>query len=429
MNTLIKNVLAVLPNEAAKRTNITIKDDKIFSTGVIPEGFKAEKTIDGKDMLAVPGFVNAHTHVSMTLLRSYADDMKLMDWLQNKIWPIEAKMNKDDIYWGAMLGIVEMIKTGTTTFADMYGDMEKVAQAVDESGIRAVLARGMIGTAPNGEQALEENCALYENFNNSAEGRITVMFGPHAPYTCPPAFLKKVIARVHQYDAHVHIHLAETEGEVNDCLRNYHMTPIALMEDVGLLECGVLAAHCVYVTDKDIEIMRHYNVKVAHNPSSNLKLASGIAPLKKMLAANLVVGLGTDGASSNNNLDMLEEIKLTAIIHKAATLDPLLIPAGQALQMGTLEGARAVGLADVGKIEPGMKADITLFSMQGSKWTPCYDPVSLLVYSANTSSVNTVMVNGKILLEKGKLTTLDEEKIIYEVKERAARLTGKVAAL
>lgn len=425
MNTLIKNVLAVLPNGSTKKTNITIKDDKIFSIGIVPEQFNADKTIDGQGKLAIPGFVNAHTHVSMTMLRSYADDMKLMDWLENKIWPVEAKMKKDDIYWGAMLGIAEMIKTGTTTFADMYGDMDKVAEAVEETGIRAVLSRGMIGAAPNGMAALQENCTLFEEYNNGADGRITVMFGPHAPYTCPPDFLKKVIEKAQKYDAQIHIHLAETEDEVKECQTKYGKTPIALMEDVGLLDCGVLAAHCVHLSDADIAIMKKYNVRVAHNPGSNLKLASGIAPVKKLLEENICVGLGTDGASSNNNLDMLEEVNLAALIHKAATLDPLAIPAAEALKMGTYYGAKAVGLADTGKIEPGMKADITLFSMQGTQWTPCYDAVSLLVYSANASMVDTVIVDGKILLDKGHLTTIDEEKVIYEANKCAEKLTGK----
>ncbi|MDQ0203731.1 amidohydrolase [Pectinatus haikarae] len=425
MNILIKNVLTVFPNGTAKKTNIAVKNDIIFAIGTIPETFTANTTIDGQGKLAVPGFVNAHTHVSMTLLRSYADDMKLMDWLENKIWPVEAKMKKDDIYWGAMLGITEMIKTGTTVFADMYGDMDKVAQAVEETGIRAVLSRGMIGAAPNGQAALQENCTLFENYNNSADGRITVMFGPHAPYTCPPDFLKQVIEKAQKYNAQIHIHLAETEGEVKECLEKYSKTPIAQMEKIGLLDCGVLAAHCVHLSDEDIAIMKKHNVRVAHNPGSNLKLASGIAPVKKLLEKGICVGLGTDGASSNNNLDMLEEINLTALIHKAATLDPLAVPAFKALQMGTYYGAKAVGLNDTGKIEPGMKADITLFSMQGTQWTPCYDAISLLVYSANASMVDTVIVNGKILLDKGLLTTIDEEKIIYEANKCAERLTGK----
>ncbi|WP_196591159.1 amidohydrolase [Pectinatus frisingensis] len=425
MNTLIKNILTVLPDGTIKKIAIAIKNDVISSVGDVPPNFVADSIIEGQGKLAIPGFVNAHTHVSMTLLRSYADDMKLMDWLNNKIWPVEAKMNKDDIYWGAMLGIAEMIKTGTTTFADMYGDMEKVAEAVETTGIRAVLSRGMIGTAPNGMTALQDNCTLFENYNGAADGRISVMFGPHAPYTCPPDFLEKVIDKAQRYKAEIHIHLAETIGEVNDCIKQYKKTPMALMESVGLLDCGVLAAHCVHVNDEDIAIMKKHHVRVAHNPGSNLKLASGIAPVDKLLKAGVCVGLGTDGASSNNNLDMLEEINLAALIHKAAVLDPLVVPAFTALQMGTSYGAAAVGLNNTGKLQTGMKADITLISMQGTQWTPCYDAVSLLVYSANAGMVDTVLVNGKLLLDKGRLITIDEEKVLYEVNKSAQRLTGK----
>lgn len=327
MNILIKNANVLLADGKVKIADIAIKDSEILAVENIPETFKAEKVIDGTDKLATAGFVNAHTHVSMTLLRSYADDMKLMDWLENKIWPIEAKMKKEDIYWGAMLGIAEMIKSGTTTFADMYGDMDQVAQACIDTDIRAVLSRGIIGVAPNGNQALEENKILFRDFNNANDGKITVMFGPHAPYTCPPDFLQKVVKVSEKYNGEIHIHLAETKGEVENCLKEYGKTPIALMEKVGILDRGVLAAHCVHLTDEDIQIMKKYNVRVAHNPGSNMKLASGVAPVPQLLKAGVCVGLGTDGASSNNNLDMLEEINLATLLHKVNTLDPLAVPA------------------------------------------------------------------------------------------------------
>lgn len=419
MNILIKDVNAVMPEGVVKQTDIAVKDDKIVSVGTISEDFTADKIISGKDKLATPGFVNAHTHVSMTLLRSYADDMQLMDWLENKIWPIEAKMKKEDIYWGAMLGIAEMLKGGTTTFADMYGDMEQVAKACIDTDIRAVLSRGMIGAAPNGMQALEENKELFRDFNNANDGKITVMFGPHAPYTCPPDFLRKVVAASEEYGAEIHIHLAETKGEVENCLKDYGKTPIALMEEVGILNRGVLAAHCVHLTDEDIAIMKKYNVRVAHNPGSNMKLASGVAPVPKMLAAGICVGLGTDGASSNNNLDMLEEINLATLLHKVHNLDPLAVPAFKGVQMGTQYGAEAVGLKDVGLLKEGCKADIVLFDLNEPQCYPRHDLISLLAYSMNSSMVNTVLVNGKVLVENKQLTTIDEEKIKYE----AARCT------
>ena len=422
MNTLIKDAFVLLGEGIVKQTDIGICDDKILYIGDIPEKWQINATIDGKDKFAMPGLVNAHTHASMTLLRSYADDMALMDWWKNHVWPVEAKMKKADIYWGAMLAAAEMIKSGTTAFADMYSDMEQVAKVVIESGMRAVLTRGSIGMAPNGQTALRENEQLFIDFHNTAEGRLSVMFGPHAPYTCPPDFLRQVVSIAQKRNGEIHTHLAETKKEVADCLAQYGMTPTELLEDTGILSCGVLAAHCVHLSEHDIELIAKYKVRVAHNPGSNMKLASGIAPVPDLLRAGICVGLGTDGASSNNNLDMLEEVNLAALLHKVNTLDPLAVPAGKALQMGTYNGAVALGFSDVGRIKPGYKADIILLNMNSEAWYPRHDLISLLVYSANSSSVDTVMVNGKVLMEHRNLLTLDEERILYEAEKRAKDL-------
>ncbi|MBQ9364768.1 MAG: amidohydrolase [Schwartzia sp.] len=424
MKTLIRNANAFLPSGKAEPVDIAIDGNKIVKVGKADESFKADVTIEAKGKMAVPGFVNAHTHASMTLLRSYADDMNLMDWLQNKIWPIEAKMKKNDIYWGAMLAGVEMIRTGTTTFADMYGDMDKVAEMSIESGMRSVLSRGIIGVAPNGEQAFEENKALFRDYNGAGDGRVTVMYGPHAPYTCPPDFLRRVAEQAKLDKAEVHIHLSETKGEVADCLRDHKVTPFGLMEETGILSCGVLAAHSVHVNDDDIALMKKYDVRVAHNPGSNMKLASGVAPVPKMLKAGVTVGLGTDGASSNNNLDMLEEVRLAALLHKVNELDPLAVPAAEALRMATVYGAKAVGVKNLGEIKEGELADIVLFDMSGAEWCPQFDLVSLLVYSASAHDVDTVIVDGKILMEKKELKTLDEEKILFEAREAAKRISA-----
>ncbi|WP_029544091.1 amidohydrolase [Selenomonas sp. AB3002] len=424
MKTLIKNVNALLPDGTTPVTNIMIEGDRIEAVGEVPEGYQADKVIDGKDHLAAPGLVNAHTHASMTLLRCYADDMVLMDWLNNKIWPTEARMNDDDIYWGAMLAAAEMIRTGTTAFADMYGPyMDKVAEVTIDSGLRGVLSRGLIGVAPDSEEKLAENIALYKDFHGAGDGRVTVMFAPHALYTCPPDYLKKVSQAAGECKAEIHIHMSETQGEVENCLKEYGKRPFAHVEATGIFEHGTLAAHCVHLDDEDIAIIKKHDIRVAHNPGSNMKLASGVAPVPRLLKEGVCVALGTDGASSNNNLDMLEEVQLAALLHKADTLDPLAVTAAEAVKMGTEYGAQAVGLKDAGKLAAGALADIVLYDMKNTMWCPRHNLVSLLVYSARSSSVDTVLVAGRVLMENHELKTLDEERILFEAQRCADRLT------
>ena len=420
---LIKNV-EIISEENNEVFNIGIQNQVISYIGKeIPNGYDNASVIEGKNFIAVPGMVNTHTHAAMTLLRSYADDMILMDWLQNKIWPAEANLTGDDVYWGTKLAIIEMLKSGTTTFADMYFFMDRVAEAVQETGIRASLSRGMIGVVPDANEKIKESIDLYNNWHGQADGRISVMFGPHAPYTCPVNYLKRIIDEACKLGAEIHMHLSETAYEVEECAREHGMTPIALMNNIGLFDLGALAAHCVHVTPADIEIMAAKNVRVAHNPQSNLKLASGIAPVPEMLAAGLIVGLGTDGTSSNNNLDMLEEARLTAMLHKNNQSDPLVIPAKQALNLATKQGALALGLTDVGEVKVGQKADLVLYDMNKPYWYPRHDRTSLFVYAANASDADTVIVNGKILMEHGNLLTIDEEKVYAEANKCGLRLT------
>ena len=427
---IIKNTSVLRHNGDVQDADIIIEDDKIAFVGrvvngnVLADHVKNIKIIDGKGKLAIPGLVNAHTHASMTLLRSFADDKKLMDWLQEDIWPMEAKMTREDIYIGAALAAVEMIRSGTTAFADMYGPcMDEVAKVVDESGLRGVLSRGLIGVA-DGDKKLQENIELFKEFHNASDGRITVMFGPHAIYTCPPEYLIKVANAASELGAEIHIHMNETLDEINNCVKDYGKRPFEVINETGLFDLGTLAAHCVHLSNEEIEIIKEKNIRVAHNPGSNMKLASGIAPVPKLLKEGVVVALGTDGASSNNNLDMLEEVKLAALLHKVDTLNPLAVPAAEALKLATENGAKAVGLENTGRIEKGYKADIVLYDMKSVEWQPRYNPISLLVYSANSSSVDTVIVDGKVLMEHSELKTLDEEKIIFNFNQRFGSLTG-----
>ena len=425
MNILIKNANVLLADGKVKIADIAIKDSEILAVENIPETFKAEKVIDGTDKLATAGFVNAHTHVSMTLLRSYADDMKLMDWLENKIWPIEAKMKKEDIYWGAMLGIAEMLKRGTTCFADMYAFMEDVARACAETGIRANLCRGLIGVAPDKDVKLAENNVLAANWQGYDNGRIRISYGPHAPYTCPVDYLEKVIKAAADHEAEIQMHLCETKFEVDSCMKEHGLTPIQLMDKLGMFDLGTIAAHCVHLTDNDMEIMATKKVRVAHNPQSNLKLASGIAPVAKMLEKGICVGIGTDGASSNNNLDMLEECRAAAMLHKATNFDPLAVPAQKAWEMATVDGAKTLGFDNLGLLEAGQLADIVLWDMHKPYWYPRNNKLSLLVYAASANDADTVIVAGKKVVAGGKLLTFDEEKIYAQASACMKKLLRK----
>ncbi len=409
---------------------IAIDGDRIVYVGPspAPDEFRdAAKRIDASHLIALPGFVNAHTHAAMTLLRGYADDMVLMEWLQEKIWPIEAHLGSEDVYWGAMLACIEMIRAGVTTFADQYFFMEDTARAARDTGIRACLSRGLIATSPNSDTALRENIELCQGWDGEADGRITTMLGPHAPYTCPVDFLEKVMEAANELGVGMHIHLSETLGEVEESrAKHCGMSPIELMDSIGLFEFQTLAAHCVHVSDKDIEILSAKGVGVAHNPGSNMKIASGTAPVPDMLKAGVKVGLGTDGASSNNNLDVLEEARLAAFLHKLANNDPTVIPAGQALVMATLGGAKAMGMAsDIGSLEPGKKADIILLDTTKPHMYPKHDLTSHIIYSARASDVATVIINGKLVMEDSILIAIDEQKILRMADERAKALVAK----
>ncbi|CVK19685.1 amidohydrolase [Sporomusa sphaeroides] len=424
LNILLKGGDVLCADGQIRQTDIAVSGSVITQIGKIDES--AEQVIDCRDKLIIPGFVNTHTHAAMTLFRSYADDMMLMDWLQKKIWPAEENLTAEDVYWGTQLAIAEMLKSGTTCFADMYFFMPEVARAVAESGIRAVLARGMAGIAPTANQALAESENFYKEWHNAANGRITVMLGPHAPYTCPPDFIKKVTALATKLGAQIHIHLSETAGEVADCQKQYGKSPIALMNELGIFDHGALAAHCVHLSPEDIAIMKEKQVRVAHNPGSNMKLASGVAPVPDLLAAGICVSLGTDGAASNNNSDMLEELRLAALLHKVHRLDPLAIPAKTAVDMATVQGAAALGLETItGKLATSYKADITIFDRQEPHWHPRHDSLSLLTYAASSRDVHTVIVDGSILLDNRRLTTIDEERLLAETDRRGMRLVNK----
>ncbi|MCF8010683.1 MAG: amidohydrolase [Clostridiales bacterium] len=410
---------------------IAVEGNRIIHVGPqgsSPADFKPEKVVGGDNMLAMPGFVNCHTHASMTLLRSYADDLPLMKWLQEKIWPFEDNMTAEDNYWGAMLCCLEMIKSGTTAFADMYMHMERAAEAVKKTGMRASLSRGLIGIAPHGAQALEENRDFVREYNGAAGGRINCMFGPHAPYTCPPEYIKQVIEYAGELGTGIHIHLAETQTEYKDIYDEYGKTSIQLMDSIGLFELPVIAAHCVHLDDADIKILADKKAGIAHCPESNMKLASGIAPVKKIMESGAVVGLGTDGASSNNNLDMLEELHCATLLQKVDTKDPTALPACEVLTSATKKGAEVLGLQqEIGMLKPGYKADLILINMNKPHLRPLHNPMAHIAYAASSSDIDTTIVDGQVLMENRRVLTIDEDEVYGKIDECTSRLLSEAA--
>lgn len=402
--------------------DILIADSKIQKLAPAIDA-PGSKIIDGKEGLVMPGLVNTHTHASMTLLRSYADDLDLQTWLEEMIWPAEANLEAEHAYWGAMLAFLEMIKSGTTTFADMYFFMEDVAEAALKCGIRGVLSRGLIHFSDPEGKNLQENIDLIDKYHKKDEGLLTVLLGPHAPYTTTPEYLEKVMEAADAKGVGLHIHISETKKEVDDFMEQEGKSPVKYLEDLGLFDRHVVAAHCVHVSEEDIQILKKYNVGVCHNPSSNLKLGSGIAPIPRMLELGLNLGIGTDGASSNNNLNMFEEMHLTSLIHKGFNMDPLLLPAEEVLKMATIGGARVLGLdQEIGSIEEGKKADLIMIDLHKPHLYPQADLIANLVYSAQGSDVKHLMVNGRLLLENYQFLMYDEEEIMLKAEKMKEEL-------
>lgn len=417
------------PDAIINSGEILIEDGWITHVGLpgsASGSFDMDEVIEADGQVAMPGFINCHTHAAMTLLRGYADDLPLMQWLSEKIWPFEGKMTSEDIYWGSMLACLEMIKSGTTCFGDMYDYMHDVARAVEKTGMRAMLSRGMIGIAPTGTKALADAEELAKNWNGKADGRITVMLGPHAPYTCPPEYLDKVMNLAAKLKLGINIHVSETRTEFDDIVKQYGKTPVQHLDSLGLFKFPVLAAHCVHLEQEDMEILAQKAMGIAHNPQSNMKLASGIAPVAKLLDLGATVGLGTDGTASNNNLDMLEELRTASFLQKVNTMNPEALPAYRALQMATIDGALCMGLGDrVGLIKEGMRADIILIDTTEPHMCPQHNLVANIAYSANSSDVRTVIIDGKLVMLDRVVLTIDEEKVMAEVQQRAERLAGK----
>jgi 5-methylthioadenosine/S-adenosylhomocysteine deaminase len=380
---------------------------------------EAEFIIDGDGAIALPGLVNTHTHAAMTLLRGYADDMVLQDWLSQKIWPLEAHLKGDDVYWGTRLACIEMIRSGTTAFNDMYFFMEDTARAVEQSGIRAVLSYGFIDLFDAGkrEQEIKATQNLAANIRNLKNPRIKAAVGPHAIYTVSKEGLEWCAEFAREHKTGIHIHLSETEKEVNDCLSRYGKRPATLLEECGILTPNTVAAHCCWLDEAECSLLGSYGVSVSHNPVSNMKLATNRAmPYPDLLDAGVNICLGTDGCASNNNLDMFEEMKVAALLQKFYWNNPTVLPAHEALLMATANGAKALGFGH-GTLTVGAPADIILASIRTACNTPLHHATSNLVYSCNGGVVETTICDGRVLMLEHEIP---KEAAIREGASRAA---------
>ncbi len=426
MGIVLKNILALLPDgdrDVIRETDIYIEGSRIASIGKKPEGFSEDKVIDGKDRLAIPGLVNCHTHSYMSFMRNVADDLSFMDWLFGSIDPIEQQMTDEDTYWGACLAIIEMMKSGTTCFNDMQMNIHQTTRAVKESGMRAVISRGLVGSGNDeaGQMRLKQ---AYEERDAAADcDRLTFMLGPHAPYTCDDGFMRIVSGEAKKNNMRIHVHLSESESEIEQIREKYHCTPIEMAEKNGLFDVPAVAAHCVQITEGDMDILKRRNVSVVTNPASNMKLGNGFAPVPEMLEKGINVCIGTDGAASNNSLNLFHEMSLLALIHKGVKRTPQCISAGETIRIATINGAKALGLEnEIGSLEKGKKADIAILNLNTASLTPRNNLIAGLSYSANGSEVETVIIDGKLTMEDRKILTMDEELVYKKINEIIVRM-------
>lgn len=425
MNILIENVkiLTMADGEVIKNGNIYIENEKIKKITSDEIDFSYDKKIDGKNYLAMPGFVNAHTHVGMSLFRNFSDDVELMTWLNEKIWPLEDKLIEEDVYWASLLSHAEMIMTGTTSFADMYYFEDQTIKALEKSKMRAQISRGLTLEDKNYKK-IEENIELFKKYENSQDGRINIAFGPHAVYTTNKNYLKEINKYAKKYKMPIHIHLSETKTENTDCMKRFNQSPTEVFEECGIFENKTIAAHGVYLSDKDLDILSKYDVSVVHNPSSNLKLSSGFLDCRRVINKKINLAMGTDSSASNNNLSMIKEISLTSLVSKYN--NPQNLKAYDLLKMATINGAKALGLDDkIGTLEEGKLADIILIDLNNPNHTPQNNLISSLPYSTFDKDVSYVIINGDLVYDDKKFVYLNEKEIIKNAEESFQKLRNR----
>ena len=422
-------------NTCLDNAAVAVKAEEIVAVGYtekITKQYKAKKTITANDSLIMPGFVNCHTHAAMTCFRGIADDLELMDWLNNYIFPAEAKnVNKELAYWGSLLAAAEMIKSGTTTFCDMYIFEDETARAAKDAEMRCLVGEVLFDFPSPNFKTVAEGIAytkmLIEKWKD--DPLVNIIIEPHALYTCSTPLLTEVkeIAEAKRlaedYRLPIGLHLLENAAEKKQLKEKFGKGAVSFLKDIGYLNERLIAFHCVSFTQEDIDLFASHGCKISHNPASNMKLASGVAPVPEMLKAGITVGLGTDGCASNNNLDMIKEMSTAAKLHKVARLDPTVMDAQTVVRMATIEGAKALGMGKItGSLEAGKKADIIIIGLDKPHLTPLYSEYSHLVYAMSGADVDTVLINGKIVMENRRLLTINEEEVMQKVREIAVKI-------
>ena len=420
--TILKNV-TLLPEYGfgGKSVHVVVTEDKITEITENLPVLPAAEVVECGGNLLIPAFYNAHCHAAMTLFRGYGEDLPLQRWLNEKIFPAEEKLTYQSVYSASKLAIAEMLKNGVASFSDMYMFVDATAEAVLETGIKANLSRSLVSFDPDidmtKDHRLKEAIDLAARYHNTGNGRLKMDFSLHAEYTNVPRACAYVGAYAKEHGYLMQLHLSETEQEHRECIARHGKTPTAFFNDLGVLDTPTVAAHCVWVSDEDLEIMAQKGVTAVHNPVSNLKLGSGVMPLRKMLDKGINVALGTDGVASNNRLDVLREMQTAAILHKGISRDPAITLASDMLPLATRNGALSQGRADCGKLEVGAKADLVLIDRYSLHNMPCFDEYAMLAYSADNSDVRMTMVDGRILYRNGEYTSIDEERLRFECRE------------
>ena len=421
MKILIKNGYVVSMVSDVVKTDLLIEDGKIAFIG--NTDVEADKVIDATDKIVMPGLINAHTHVPMSIFRGYSDELTLNDWLRKKMWPIEDKMTADDAYWASMLSGIEMIKSGTTTFNDMYFFEDEIAKMAEQLGMRAILSRCIIGEGEDMIKKAEEAETLYNNYHNKCEGRIKVCVGLHAPNTCPPETIRKGIELADKLGTPIHIHYLETKDEINYINNTYLSSVTEYLKKLGLFNYHVMLAHGVHISDADIDVLKEISGGVVHNPVSNMKLGSGFVNTAKLLKNGINVALGTDGQGSTNTLDMFLEIKLAAYMQKGMYNSATAITAEDVLKMATIKGAEVLGIdSEVGSLEVGKRADIIIINTNKPHLCPIHNIYSTLAYSVSGDDVETSIIDGNIVMENRVIQNVDEEEILTECNRVTRRL-------